>query len=145
MSRVLYEDDFYSWTQEQATLLRAGRLDELDLHHVAEEIESLGISQRHQLVSRLEILLTHLLKWHYQPRWQGPSWRRTIREQRRRIVQLLESSPGLQPGLIAALDKAYAAAREDASDETGLTLRTFPEVCPFTVEQLLDAGFWPQP
>jgi predicted DNA-binding ribbon-helix-helix protein len=58
----MYETDFYLWTQEQATLLREGRLDELDVPNLVEEIDSLGRSQRHELRSRLRVLLMHLLK-----------------------------------------------------------------------------------
>jgi len=45
-SKTLYDEDFYAWTQHQAALLRrlspAG--NELDLEHIAEEIEDLGRS-----------------------------------------------------------------------------------------------------
>ena len=67
MNEVKYEQDFYGWTQEQARLLREGRFAELDVANVIEEIETLGRSERRELVSRLRVLLLHLLKWQHQP------------------------------------------------------------------------------
>jgi hypothetical protein len=76
----LYESDFYGWTQQQADLLKTGRLTELNVDHLSEEIESMGASERHQLQNRLRILLAHLLKWQFQPRLQGRSGLATIEE-----------------------------------------------------------------
>ena len=77
-----YERDFYAWANEQAALLREGKLAEADIAHIAEEIESMGQTEKRELVSRLTLLALHLLKWHYQPGLRGPSWRSTIRLQR---------------------------------------------------------------
>ena len=89
---TLYDEDFYAWTQQQATLLRKGAVQDLDLANLAEEIESLGKSQQHVLESRLEKLVLHLLKWHYQPsgRVTGHSWYSTIAEHRRQIAAQAE-------------------------------------------------------
>jgi predicted DNA-binding ribbon-helix-helix protein len=138
-----YETDFYLWTQEQVTLLREGRLDELDVPNLVEEIDSLGRSQRHELRSRLRVLLLHLLKWHHQPERQGPSWESTISEQRIHIDELLSDSPSLRPQVPIILPHAYALARRSAHRETRVPLSTFPETCPYTVEQVLDDAFWP--
>jgi len=59
---TLYHQDFYTWANEQAALLRSGRLSEADIEHVAEEIESMGRTENRELVSRLTALLLHLLK-----------------------------------------------------------------------------------
>src|SRR5262245_42581512 len=95
---ALYDQDFYTWTQEQAALLREGAVQELDLMHLAEEIESLGKSDRRALGSHLRNLVLHLLKWQYQPRGRetGQSWRSSIRNARAEITTLLEDSPSLQ-------------------------------------------------
>jgi hypothetical protein len=63
----LRESDFYAWSLEQAALLRAGRAEEADLAAIAEEIESMGKTEKRELVSRLTVLLLHLLKWRFQP------------------------------------------------------------------------------
>ena len=143
---ALYEQDFYQWTQEQAALLREGAWHDLDVANLVEEVESLGISQKHALGSRLKNLVMHLLKWHYQPsgRQTGHSWRASITNARDEIAMLLEDSPSLRREAPALLTRRYPAARMLAHDETGLPLATFPEVCPWTVAQILDDAFWPE-
>jgi hypothetical protein len=140
-----YDQDFYAWTQEQAALLTAQDADALDFPNLAEEIRALGASDRRELHASLYQLLLHLIKWRYQPegRLTGHSWRSSIREQRRRLALVLEDSPSLVRTVPQVLAKEYLAAREDASDETGLPLATFPEACPWTAKQVLDADFWP--
>ena len=135
--------DFYSWTHQQAKLLREGRFDELDLLTLAEEIEDMGNRHYDQLESRFELLLSHLLKWLYQPAYRGASWRLTVQGQRRKIPKLLKKNPGLKSYLPQILADAYEDARKTAADETGLSLNTFPEQCPWPLEQALDSEFWP--
>jgi hypothetical protein len=143
----LYEQDFYTWTQTTAALIRAGKWYDLDRETLAEEVESLGRSEHRELEHRLDGLLMHLLKWRYQPSGHqtGHSWRLTIREHRRQLTRLLRDSPSLCPRTAIVLPASYTNARVDASDETGLALATFPETCPWTPEQVLDADFWPEP
>ncbi len=146
MGKVAYDRDFYGWTQEQAALLRTGQLAELDTEHLIEEIESMGRSERRQMTHRLELLLMHLLKWHYQPERReidGKSWLRTIREQRRKIPKLIRDNPSLKSLLDECIKDAYEDARFAASDETGLLASIFPELCPYTLEQILDLEFLP--
>ena len=138
-----YETDFYLWTQQQATLLRQGQLTELDTAHLIDEIEDMGANSRNALGSYLELILLHLLKWQYQPERRGSSWRASIRNSRNRIERLIEFSPSLRRKIPEQLTTEYRRARQDASDETGLPLATFPEACPFTVEQILDPDYWP--
>ncbi len=139
----LYERDFYAWTQEQAALLRSGRLDQLDVAHLAEEIEALGRQERRELVSRLGILLGHLLRWQFQPQLRGKSWRATISEQRRQIQRLLKESPSLKPELLAALPEAYQDGILLVVKETPLSEEDLPAECPYTLEQVMDLGFYP--
>ena len=146
MPQTDYEQDFYRWTQEQAALLREGAWQELDMSNLAEEIESLGKSDRRALGSYLKNLVMHLLKWHYEPqgRQTGHSWYDSIEDARDEITQLLEDSPSLRREVPALLARRYPAARRKASSESTLPLRTFPEVCPWTPEQVLDVDFWPE-
>src|SRR5215472_3881568 len=92
----LYERDFFTWTQEQARLLRERRFDDLDLDNLVDEVESVGSSEKHEIRRRLKVLLTHLLKWKFQPGLRGMSWRRTIRQQREAIAEIIETSPSLR-------------------------------------------------
>lgn len=142
----LYDNDFYAWSQHQAALLRAGKVHELDLANVAEELESLGISQRHALENRLAVLIRHLLKWQYQPerRQRGRSWQSTIVEQRSRIRRLLRDSPSLRRHVAQVLEEDYPTIRLRTQIETGLPPEALPAACPWMEEQILDESFWPE-
>lgn len=83
MSNTLYDQDFYAWANQQAALLRAGRLSEADIENIAEEIESMGRGEKRELVNRLTVLLLHLLKWQFQPSHRGNSWRLSIVQTKR--------------------------------------------------------------
>jgi hypothetical protein len=141
---VDYEEDFYAWTVEQARLLRSGELTSIDVANIAEEIESLGRSDKRAIESRLTVLLMHLLKWQIQSKMRSQSWSGTILEQRRRIEKLLRESPSLRASIDEALAEAYSDAREAASNETGLPETDFPTECPFTAEQVLSRSFLPE-
>jgi hypothetical protein len=139
----LYETDFYAWTIEQAKFLKEGIWDCLDISNLVEEIESLGKQQRQELRNRLGILLGHLLKWEFQPSHRSKSWLATIREQRRRIGDLLEESPSLKPYLPEVLEKAYQDGVDLAVRETSLRYKDFPQECLYSLEQVLDLSFFP--
>lgn len=134
---ITCDQDFFAWTQEQARLLRAGELGGIDALNLAEEIESVGRRDRREIRSRLIVLLTHLLKWRFQPDVRSSGWPGSIREQRDQIELILEDSPSLRPVIAESLNRAYARARREASDETGLPEAAFPAECPFTPEQIM--------
>mgnify|MGYP006270618941 CR=1 FL=1 len=139
----LYETDFYAWTQEQAKLLQVGKWESLDIVNLVEEIESLGKQVRQELRNRLGVLIGDLLKWQFQPHKRSKSWFFTWREQRRRIRELLDENPSLQPYLPEALQKAYQDGIDLAARETSLIDEDFPTDCHYTIEQVLDATFFP--
>jgi hypothetical protein len=140
---TLYDRDFYAWLNEQAGLLRAGRLNELDIENLAEEIESMGRSEKRELVSRLEVLIMHLLKWKFQPTLRSTSWRLTIEDQRFRVSDHLDENPSLTARLDEAILSAYRRAGRRASGETGFDIKHFPPACPWTFDQITGADFWP--
>ena len=74
-------------------MLRAGKLGEADLAHIAEEIESMGKTEKRELVSRLTVLLLHLLKWRFQPELRSTSWRLSVEERRLQVASHLEDNP----------------------------------------------------
>ena len=144
MNQTNYDRDFYAWANEQAALLRAGRLAEADIALIAEEIETMGRGEKRELVSRLTVLLLHLLKWHYQPVLRSQSWRATIRIQRRDLAAHLDDNPSLKSVLPEAIGRAYGNAVIEAEAETGLPQATFPEQCPWIFGQAMDERFWPE-
>ena len=129
--KLLHDQDFYQWTQEQVSLMKTGAYDQIDWEHVIEEIEEMGIALRRQLASGLKVLFAHMLKWQYQPEKRSKSWEVTIATQKEEIRELLEDAPSLRNHLPDLVPRSYERARRLASLETGLPLETFPESCPF--------------
>ncbi len=140
---TLYETDFYAWTLEQAQFLESGQWERLDREHLVEEIESLGRQQRQELRNRLAILIAHLLKWQFQPQLRGKSWVATLRIQRREVQDLLAENPSLKPYLMEVLSPAFERGVDQVVKETPLDYRDLPDTLPYTLEQLLDDGFFP--
>ena len=139
----LYDTDFYAWTQEQAEILEKKQYDLLDYKNIIEEIKSMGKSEKNELMNRLTILLSHLLKWQFQSEYQCHSWKCTIIEERKRIKDHIEDNPSLKKDILNIMDKAYSYAIIDASKETRLSLSTFPENCPYSYDQSVSENFLP--
>jgi hypothetical protein len=139
----LYDVDFFEWTQRTADQLRARRFAEVDVDHLAEEIEDVGKRDLRELNSRMEVLLAHLLKWMLQRRKRSRSWRATIVTQRHEIEAALKDSPSLRRRLASATRGNHERAVARAGAETGLEVDAFPPDCPFSIEEILDARFLP--
>ena len=139
-----YETDFYQWTQQQAALIRQGEFNRVDLdcENIAEEIESMGRREKHSIRSYLFNVIMHLLKWQYQPDRRGTSWELSIINARDQLKELVADSPSLRPQMPGFATDIYPRARRNAAGETGLALATFPEQCPFTIEQIT-GDYWP--
>jgi hypothetical protein len=140
-----YDEDFLAWTERQAELLRAGRLEQVDLDNLAEELDTMGRGEWGELESRLEVLLMHMLKWDYQPARRSRSWKGTMREQRNAIRRLLRRSPSLRRGLVRTIAEIYPDAVGRASDETGLSAATFPDQLPYSVAEVLELALEARP
>jgi len=133
----LYDTDFYQWCMKMAALLRAGRIDEVDVENVAEEIQSLGKSQSREIRSRVRVIIIHLFKRRYQPEKATPSWRTTITDQRVEIGDNLRDNPSLRRTLPDVISTVYPDAVKQAAAETGLQPGEFPPSCPFTLQEVL--------
>lgn len=139
-----YETDFYAWVLHNAQLLRERRWSEIDVEHLIEELESMGKNNQRELNSRFKILLAQLLKWQYQPEHRSKSWQRSIDEQRSELDDLIEENPSLTTRFSHAVANAYPKAVKLAVKETRLSLNTFPQKCPYLLEQILDENFYPE-
>ena len=140
---TLYDTDFVQWLDCTAQLLKERRFDELELDKLIEEIETLNQHEKQAIEQSLEILLTHLLKWHYQPGHRSRIWQSTIQEQRQRIAKLLKDSPSLKNYVQYKFKACYALARQRADAETIIFLQSFPEQCPYSMTEILNADFFP--
>ena len=143
LNNLTYEKDFYAWAMENAQLLRKRKFEEIDIDNIAEEIESMGKSEKRGILSHLRVLIDHLLKWKYQPENRTTGWKSTIRNARYHIRELLEDSPSLKNELPLKFTKAYKDAIVIAADETGILGEDFPKHCPFALEDCLNDNFLP--
>ena len=132
------------WSEEQARLLRARRFSELDLEHLADEIEDVGKSEKRELANRMAVLVAHLLKWRSQPESRSKSWGATIAVQRKRIALALKETPSLRAAMRIRdwQEGVWLDAVVQAQKETGI--EALPEACPWTMDQAVDADFWPK-
>lgn len=138
-----YERDFALWIASQLEILRARKFEQLDLDNVIEELDAMGKNHRRELKSRLEVLLTHLLKCQFQAEHKSRSWLSTLRVQRSELDNLLADSPSLRGHVAEVAAAAYGSALDLAVIQTGLERHTFPHENPYTADQLLDPDFIP--
>ena|ERR1700760_1177355 len=138
-NRALYDQDYYAWANEQAGLLRDGRLSEADIDHIADEIEGIRKAQKRELVDQLTVLLLHLL-----PAFRSTSWELTLEEQRNRLEDHLADNLSLKSGIGEVTTAAYRNAILGAARETGMDRKVFPVVCPWSFEQIIDSNFYPE-
>lgn len=142
-----YNQDVTAWASEQAALLRAGRLSELDVEHIAEEIEEMGKGEMKSLRSAIREALEHLLKLRYSPSFETRAdWKESVAKQRVAIADSLEDSPGLKSKLPDLFDQAWKHARRFAimgMEKYGES-PAVPEENPFMLEQVLDEDFFPE-
>jgi hypothetical protein len=149
---TLYETDFYAWTRQQARELRRLkelRLNaELDLDHVAEEIEDLGSTVRKSVRSQVCRVLEHFLKLSFSPSTNPRrGWRLSIVEARRELKDDLTGT--LRRDTRAQLDRLYAEARrmavlslEEYAEEEAA--RLLPEKNPWTLDDVLRVDWYPE-
>jgi hypothetical protein len=134
---ALYATDETAWLDAMAAIAAEGRREAIDCDHLGEYLHDMAQRDRREVLSRLTILLMHLLKWDRQPDHRSPSWRRTIAEQRLELGDLFESATLARHGR-EVLPRAYSRAVRLAATETGLGEGTFPGECPWPFEDVLD-------
>jgi hypothetical protein len=137
-AQQLYDQDFYLWTRETAAALRAGRLADVDIERVAEEIEDMGKSNARELESRLTQILEHLLKLRLAKglilEYNQGGWQASILRQRDELDSLLRQSPSLRRRIAPQLiDECYRRAAARVAAEYKVEP---PTECPFAAEEI---------
>ena len=136
-SRALYDQDEYGWLLQQAALLRAGRLEEVDRASLAEFLTDMAGSHRNAFQSAMTVLLHHMLKVLVQPERTTRSWLLTVRVQQRQARFVMKENPGMRQRLPALYVEAYADARGDVAAETGIAISRLPADNPWTLDEAL--------
>lgn len=132
-----YEDDPHAWAMEQADLIRLGRFHELDIENLVDEVQDVARRERMELVSRLKLVLHHMLKWDHQPERRSASWARTIGEQRRQVDEILDEARSLRSHVAALSEIAFRQARVAALNETGLPDSSISEVNSYSWDEMM--------
>ncbi|AFY62795.1 DUF29 domain-containing protein [Synechococcus sp. PCC 6312] len=141
--QTLYETDYADWVADTVRRLKAGDFAGLDMAALIEEVESLGISQRHALSSQWIRVVKHLLKLEAQPQATDyhNSWVSSVVEGLSRLERSLKDSPSLKGYLRSSESEWYAQAVKQASAETRLPQAQFPDSCPYDVVALIDGDY----
>jgi len=139
-----HDKDVYGWAVHTAQLLKDKKMSEVDFDGIIEEIEALGRSEKHELISRLSLVMAHLLKWQFQPNMRSHGWKYTLEEQREQARFCLEDNPSFKDKLDEFLKRAYKLSLTRAAKDTAFDKKTFPAECPYTFEQIMDDEFYPQ-
>jgi len=139
-----YDTDFSEWAFNQAALLREGKLSELDLENVLEELESMGKNDQRGYISSFKNLFSHLLKWKFQSQFRSSSWANTIKRSRLEITDWEEENTSFIPKRDDFMEKAYKKAKREASSETGLPESLFPTDLPWEYETFMNESFFPE-
>ena len=144
-----YEDDFFAWTQYQAEVLRTMAVadNRFDRENVAEEVETLGRSERDAVRSQVRRIIEHLLKLAYSPAAEPRNgWMSSIAEARATLDDKISET--LRRDAEHMLAKLYQDAREIAELALGSYGETeaadkLPSECPYTLEDILRRGWYP--
>ena len=152
--RSFYETDYYTWVQKTVRLLREGRLSEVDLEHLVEEVEDLGKSLKRELVGFLAQSFSHLIKYRYLlDRSPGDErkWRVDAQVFWRDAMRVLRDNPGLNRAMDQIIDEAWEKARSDVfrsfeefNNESDLDTAGIPGKCSFPLGSVLSGDFLPQ-
>ena len=138
--KLLYEQDFYVWTEVQAGLLRDRRFAALDLEHLIEEIEALGRAEKREVLGDAVVIVEHLLKLQHSPA-QEPG----AVEHRNRLE--LDLTPRLRQILADELLRVYGIARRTAERRLrahgeDAAAAALPVDCPYSLDQIT-TDWWP--
>jgi Domain of unknown function DUF29 len=146
-----YDTDTLLWSERQADLLRRLAAGEkvnaqVDWENVAEEIDSVGRSQRIALASHVRVVLEHLMRLDSSPAIEPRrGWRETVRRARLDIKELLGDSPSLRQTVETVIARQLPDVREivaDALADYGETPRVALAGLSYDADAVL-TGFFP--
>jgi hypothetical protein len=143
---LLYDEDFYAWSRQQAAMLRDGRFAELDLGHLIEEVDDLGGALKRSVRSRIRTIIEHLLKLEHSPAQDSRGgWYDTIIAQRGDLVDELTPSlrREIEPEFAVLYNRARGAAAPSHCRHDEPTAAALPATCPYSLDQIT-GDWWPR-
>lgn len=143
MTPSLYDQDILLWVEDTVAKLKTRDFESLDIENLIEEVEALGTSQKIELLSRLIVLLEHLLKRLYvDSPYDYNGWERTIRTQRTELDILITQVPSLKSLWDRSFQDAWRRSLANVSSEYKSV--NFPLEWQYSsdIEILLNSNFW---
>lgn len=147
-SPTLYDQDYALWLETTLEQLRRRDFAGVDWENLIEEIENMGRSDKRALKSLLTVLLEHLLKlayWESNRKDNANHWSREIAAFRDQIQDILADSPSLKSYLEEIFGESYQKALQRLALEMGVKRESLPATPIFSLEQALDAQWFPLP
>ncbi|HJU09521.1 MAG TPA: DUF29 domain-containing protein [Candidatus Binataceae bacterium] len=139
------EDDFYGWLIDQAAALKGQDYNSLDWRYLSEELQAAARTLEQELENDIEVLLTYLLKWRYQPQQRCTASQAVIQNARSSIADRIHNSPRLVRRLKERTNRAYRKACRSAGAAMGLSepqwKEKFPASCPWDPNTFARPGF----
>lgn len=126
-----HEDDLHAWALEQAALIRAGRIDQLDKDGLLEELECVAGREYHALRDSLINIMSLMLA----EQQAIDEDLEDITDYRQHADDVLKCNPSLESQLSEIIASAYQAAKIFAFQINGR--ETSPELCPWTPSEIL--------
>lgn len=135
-----HDIDFYQWINQQATLLKEQRFDQLDINNLILELKSISRMERRYLETYVEHLLCYLLIWRFSPAYRTKQLELDIDEQRLRIQHIFQESPSLEVCLEDIITRIYPLALIKAQKEGNIVKRELPANCPWSSKLIINGS-----
>ena len=140
--KILYESNYLQWLEETIKCLKNRELADMDYENLIEQLEYLAKNEKRRVRSLLEQIIIHLLLYQY---WDlekpinANHWAAEIISFRNQLNEDL--SANLRKHLEDNFSRIYSNALDYVKVKTKLT--NLPELCPYTLEQILDKNWLP--
>jgi hypothetical protein len=141
--KALYEVDDSLWLEETIALLKERKFDALDLENLIEELEDLGSEKKFRAASFLQQIIRHFLLlqfWAKEREYNRGHWKAEVVNFKNQLKRYLTTN--LRKYLEKEFDNIYEDAvnyvRQKTENEVNL-----PDICPYTLENLLDRDWFP--
>ena len=138
----LYESNYSQWLEETIKSLKSRQLGDIDYDNLIEELEELAKTEKRRVRSLLEQIIRHLLlyqNWHIEKPRNANHWAAEIISFRNQINE--ELTTNLRNHLAENINIIYSNALDYVKAKTKLT--NLPEICPYTLDQILDKNWLP--
>jgi len=131
------DKDYDLWLEEQASLLRDRRFEELDILNLVKELEALVRGEKAAIESLTYQIILHKLLidyWYEEAEWNRNHWRAEIVNFQFQLHNKMTTN--LNKHLISRIEQIYLKAKKGAESKTGLKSR-FPESLPYSLLEII--------